>query len=50
MEKGNGALDLKFFITQLEEISQKTMTFTGSDTGNTIIKDILRQTDNHGFI
>lgn len=44
MKKGNGAFDLKYFATQLEEIleeiSQITMIFTGNDTGNTITKDL----------
>lgn len=43
MKKGNGVFDL-YFTTQLEEIleeiSQKTMIFTGNDTGNTTTKDL----------
>lgn len=44
MKKGNGVFDLKYFTTQLEEIleelSQKTVIFTGHDTGNTTTKDL----------
>lgn len=44
MKNGNVVFDLKYFTTQLEEIleeiSQKTMIFTGYDTGNTTTKDL----------